>query len=295
MLGAQPDAQIGLVGLGLVGSALARRLRGAGYRVHGYDKRNEANVEADKLGVAVASDVSQIARENKLIVLSLLTSEDRRALLWGEQSMASALQPDTTILDTTTGRPDDIVEDSVRLAGQGVRLVDVCLSGSSQVVEEGRALALVGDSEGNAMYTDVLRAISKRQYFIGGPGQGNRMKLIVNLVFGLHRAVLAEALGLAARGGFDLDQTLDILKEGETYSVAMDTKGPRMISRTYTPAVARLAQHAKDVDLILEYGRSIGAPTPLSLSHQVLLHRLVEAGFGDLDNAAIFEAYAVDT
>lgn len=295
MLGIQPEAQIGLVGLGLVGSALARRLCGAGYRVCGHDKRIEANANAEKLGVAVAADVSQIARENKLIVLSLLTSEDRRALLWGEQSMASALQPDTTILDTTTGRPDDIVEDAGRLADHGVRLVDVCLSGSSQVVEEGRALALVGDSERCAYYTDVLRAISKRHYFMGGPGQGNRMKLIVNLVFGLHRAVLAEALGLAARGGFDLDQTLDILKQGETYSIAMDTKGPKMIARRYTPAVARLAQHAKDVDLIIEYARTIGTPTPLSQSHQVLIHKLVESGIGELDNAAIFEAYAVDT
>lgn len=168
----------------------------------------------------------------------------------------------------------------------------MCLSGSSQVAAEGRALALVGDSEENAGYRDILAAFSKAQYYFGTPGQGNRVKLIVNLVFGLNRLVLAEALGLAAKSGFDLDLVLELLKEGETYSVVMDTKGPKMAAGVYEPAVARLAQHLKDVGLILEYAKEVGARVPLSEVNARLIQEVVDAGNGELDNAAIFKAYS---
>jgi len=167
----------------------------------------------------------------------------------------------------------------------------VCLSGSSQVIAEGRAVALVGDRKEQAVYRDILAAFSKAQYYFGTPGQGNRVKLIVNLVFGLNRLVLAEALGLAAKGGFDLGLVLELLKEGETYSVIMDTKGPKMVSGVYEPVVARLAQHLKDVRLIVEYAKKVGARVPLSEVNARLIQEVVDAGGGQLDNAAVFKAY----
>ncbi|MBX7256693.1 MAG: NAD(P)-dependent oxidoreductase [Candidatus Hydrogenedentes bacterium] len=282
---------VGLVGLGLVGRAMAKRLIEAGHRVHGYDIAEEARVRARDLGVRVVEDARVVAQTTKLILLSLMTSDDRKALCWGGQSFASSLQRDTLILDTTTGRPEDIREDHDRLAAQGVKLVDVCLSGSSQVIAEGRALALIGDREADATYADIVSCFSKAQYYFNNPGQGNRVKLIVNLVFGLNRLVLAEALGLASHAGFDLNAILDILRAGETYSVAMDTKGPKMIAGEYAPAVAKLAQHAKDVRLILAYAKTVGAQVPVSEVHVGLIEELVRNGSGDLDNAAIFKAY----
>jgi 3-hydroxyisobutyrate dehydrogenase-like beta-hydroxyacid dehydrogenase len=282
---------IGIVGLGLVGKAMAQRLIAHGYAVCGYDIAESACAAARGLGVDVRADAREVAACCDTILLSVMTSEDRRALLWGRQAMAEALRPNALILDTTTARPEDIAADHDRLAMQEVRLVDVCLSGSSQVIAEGRALALVGDREEGATYRDILAAFTKAQYYFDSPGQGNRVKLIVNLVFGLNRLVLAEALGLAAKGGFDLATILDILKQGETYSVAMDTKGPKMVSGIYEPAVARLAQHAKDVGLILEYARQVGARVPVSEAHAQLIQEAVAAGAGELDNAAIFMAY----
>lgn len=284
--------RLGIIGLGLVGSAMAERLLSAGYNVCGYDIAEPARERAQELGVEILSDARQVAEKVETILLSLMTSDDRRDLLWGDQAVAAVLKPGTLILDTTTGRPEDMLDDHARLAEQDVRLVDVCLSGSSQVAAEGRALALVGDSEENAGYRDILAAFSKAQYYFGTPGQGNRVKLIVNLVFGLNRLVLAEALGLAAKSGFDLDLVLELLKEGETYSVVMDTKGPKMAAGVYEPAVARLAQHLKDVGLILEYAKEVGARVPLSEVNARLIQEVVDAGNGELDNAAIFKAYS---
>ena len=282
---------IGLIGLGLMGRAMASRLLAAGHRVLGYDISGDARAQAANLGVAVQESAAEVARGTRLILLSLLTSDNRRALLWGVHALSKALQPGTVILDTTTGKPEDIEEDSARLADAETRLVDVCMSGSSQVMQEGRAIALIGDSEENADYGEVLGLLSKARHYFGKPGQGNRVKLIVNLVFGLNRLVLAEALGLAEKAGFDLNAILEILRSGETYSVAMDTKGPKMVSGVYEPAVARLGQHAKDVRLILDYARQVGANVPVTETHAQIIDALVREGWGDLDNAAIFKAY----
>ncbi len=284
--------EIGLIGLGLMGQAMAERLLGAGHRVCGYDLRPEACAEARALGVEILEDVRDAGPRCSFILLSLLNSDNRRELLWGPQRLTETLRPGTILLDSTTGRPEDIEEDHARLAAQGVRLVDICLSGSSQVLREGRSLALIGGRRDEAPYAELLAAFSKTQYYFDAPGQGNRVKLIVNLVFGLNRLVLAEALGLAERAGFDLGLILEILKAGETYSVAMDTKGPKMISGTYAPAVARLGQHAKDVHLILDYARRVGARVPVSEVHAQLIDDLLRGGWGELDNAAIFKAYA---
>jgi len=283
--------QIGIIGLGLVGNAIAGRLLAAGHTVYGYDIADAACSNAKSKGVQVQTSAAEVVAHTQTLLLCLMTSEDRRALLWGDQNLASVLQPGTMILDVSTSRPEDIVEDVQRLAPINVRLIDVCLSGSSEVIANGQALALIGDTEQGASYRDMLRVFTKAQYFFGKPGEGNRMKLIVNMAFGLNRLVLAETLGVAAKAGFDLNTVLEVLKSGETYSSCMDTKGSKMITGNYEPPAARLAQHAKDVNLILELAQTVGARTPVSALHAQLLQELVEAGAGSLDNAAIYKAF----
>lgn len=282
---------VGIIGLGLVGRAMASRLIAARYRVLGYDISPAACEAAATLGVTLLEDAASVARATDTILLSLLTSVDRQTLCWGTQELASALTPGSVILDITTAHPDDLVEDAGRLAKQQVRLIDVCLSGSSQVIAAGNALALIGGTEAEADYEWAVRPFTKSRHYFDSPGAGNRVKLIVNLVFGLHRLVLAEALGLARCGGFDLSKILEVLRAGETYSVAMDTKGPAMIRGLYEPAIAKLSQHAKDVHLICEYARSVQAMTPLSDLHRELIDSLVSLGLGELDNAAIYKAF----
>jgi len=279
-----------------MGRAMAGRFIAAGHAVCGYDRREEACREAAALGVEILPDAQAVAKAASPVFLSLLTSQQRHELLWGAQAMAGALERGALLLDTTTGRPEDTVADAQRLDAHGVRLVDVSVSGSSQTVAEGRAVAIIGDTEaGAARYAHLIATFCKAQFCMGAPGQGNRVKLIVNLVMGLNRLVLAEALALAEKGGFDLRVVLDILRAGDSHSVAMDTKGPKMVAGSYEPVAARLAQHAKDVDLILQYAETVGADVPVTALHAEMLRRALERGVGELDNAAIFEAYRLWT
>jgi 3-hydroxyisobutyrate dehydrogenase-like beta-hydroxyacid dehydrogenase len=116
------------------------------------------------------------------------------------------------------------------------------------------------------------------------------MKLVVNLILGLNRAVLAEGLSLAEALGLDPQRVLEILRASAAYSKVMDTKGQKMLTRDYEPQ-ARLSQHLKDVRLILETGGRTGAALPLSLLHRELLERAEAAGLGDADNSAVIEVF----
>lgn len=281
----------GLIGLGLLGKAIAGRLLGAGIRVTGFDVSESAREEARKMGVVIADDHHAVATAGDVIFLSLPASEIRQELLWGSGQLAGSLNEGSLLLDTTTGRPEDTEADWARLNAMQVDFVDVCVLASSAQVSRGEAVLLVGDSESRAGgYAPLLEAFARQVFYLGKAGDGSRMKLVANQVLGLNRLVLAEALGLAERCGLDLGKTLEVLQSGPAASQVMFTKGARMIAGDFVPE-ARLAQHAKDVGLILEMGESCGARLPVSALHQQVLEQLIDAGLGGLDNSAVVTAF----
>jgi len=282
---------VGLIGLGLLGKAIAGRLLRGGYAVAGCDPNPDARAAAAEMGVAVAAGHGAVAASCGVILLSLPNSEIRRELLWGAGGLAAALSEGTLLLDTTTGRPEDTVSDWEKLGDRQVDLVDVCVLASSRQTEAGEAILLVGDAESRAAgYAPLLATFSKQQFYLGKPGDGSRMKLVANQVLGLNRLVLAEALGLAEKCGLDLEKTLEVLQSGPAASQVMVTKGSRMIAGDFAPD-ARLAQHAKDVGLILAMGEACRAELPVSKLHQEVLARLIDQGHGGDDNAAVAKAF----
>ena len=116
------------------------------------------------------------------------------------------------------------------------------------------------------------------------------MKLIVNLALGLNRAVLAEALALAEHANVDPRLALEVLRNSPAFSAQMDSKGEKMIARDYHTQ-ARLSQHLKDVELILQLGKKTSCPLPLSDQHRTLLQQAIDLGLADQDNSAIIEAW----
>jgi 3-hydroxyisobutyrate dehydrogenase-like beta-hydroxyacid dehydrogenase len=146
-----------------------------------------------------------------------------------------------------------------------------------------------GAEEAFARSRDLLEAFANRVFHVGPVGNSSKMKLATDLVLGLNRAALAEGLAFAASLGLDLEQTLGILRESVAYSRIMDTKGHKMVSGDFRPQ-ARLSEHLKDVRLICELGKELGAQLPLSQAHQALMEQAEAAGLGGLDNSAIIKA-----
>jgi 3-hydroxyisobutyrate dehydrogenase-like beta-hydroxyacid dehydrogenase len=177
------------------------------------------------------------------------------------------------------------------LAARGIGYIDATVLGSSAQVREGQGIVIAGgESADVATAEELIRCFAARWFHVGPCGSGAKMKLAVNLVLGLNRAALAEGLAFAGKLGFQPELTLEILRSGAAYSQVMDAKGTKMILRDFTPQ-ARLAQHLKDVSLVEESARRIGARVPLTARHRQLLEQLVATGHGEEDNAAIIRAF----
>ena len=278
---------IGLIGVGLVGTALAERLLAAGCNVIGFDLNQDSLRNLQAVGGQPATNASAVFATASTIFLSLPTSAIASQLL----AEVSDLIPQKTIIDTTTGEPAETQEIGQSLAARGARYLDATIAGSSAQVRSAEAIVMVGgDANTVADCRHLLDTFSARVFHVGSWGAGARTKLVVNLVLGLHRAVLAEALCFAERTGVDPQLALEILRAGPAYSRVMDTKAKKMLDGDFEPQ-ARLSQHLKDVRLILASGSVHQAQLPLSSLHLQLLEHLDREGFGALDNSAIIKAF----
>lgn len=278
----------GLIGLGLMGEAIAVRLRSAGHGVLGFDIQPRCGDRLAALGGDVATEAGLVLEACDIVLLSVPNHRDVQAIL---AENAERLRPGQLIVDTTTGAPETAVEIAAMLAERGVAYLDATISGSSAHVRAGEVLWMVGGEQADFdRCADLFRCIGREAIYTGPTGSGSKMKLVTNLVLGLNRAALAEGLALAGRMDLDPAQTLAVFRASAAYSRIMDSKGEKMIEGDFTP-VARLSQHLKDVNLILEAGSAVGARLPLSQTHLELLIEAEASGLGPLDNSAIFQVY----
>jgi 3-hydroxyisobutyrate dehydrogenase-like beta-hydroxyacid dehydrogenase len=282
----EPPQRIGMIGLGLLGAALAERMRQAGYALTGFDLSADRLAEFENLG-GQAATIEQIAGES-VIVLCLPDSNVVRTVI---DELKPALPAGALIIDATTGDPAATAAIASELARRQVGYVDATVGGSSQQVRDGQAIVMAGGERTDVQRAAEIIATWGQQWFHLGPaGSGARMKLVLNLALGLQRAVLAEALSLAEKNGIDSAAALEIMKASPAYATCMDTKGPKMLARDFTPQ-ARLAQHHKDVQLIQQLATQSGASVPLTDVHKEILQRAIALGWGDADNSAILCAY----
>lgn len=282
------EPAVGLIGVGLLGTALAERFRASGLRVLGFDREPQRLEALEALGGTAARSAGEVVRGCPRIVLSLPTSAVVAAVL---REVKGEFRPGQVVIDTTTGAPGDAAEAGRLLAGLGVGYLDATISGSSQQVRGCDVVVMAGGEAANFdRCADLFATFARRAYHVGPCGAGSAMKLASNLVLGLNRAVLAEGLAFARALGLDPEMALAVFRDGAAYSRVMDTKGPKMIRGDFAPQ-ARLSQHLKDVRLILDEAARTGASTPLSALHRRLLEAVEQAGHGDLDNSAIVRAF----
>lgn len=284
-----PAQPLGIVGLGLLGSALAERALAAGIPVLGHDLDPARAASIAHPGFTPAPDAAAVFAACRRILLVLPHDGIVRDVL---RPIPPSLLEGRLVLDASTGDPEASVALSRELAGGGATYLDSTVSGSSNHVRRGEALFLVGgDADAFRAAEPLLTTLAGRALHVGGPGDGARMKLVTNLVLGLNRAALAEGLAFASATGLDPARTLDVLLQSPACSRIMDTKGPRMVAQDFAPE-ARLSQHLKDVRLILAAAAAAGQETPLSRAHAAWLERAESLGLGPLDNSALILALA---
>jgi 3-hydroxyisobutyrate dehydrogenase-like beta-hydroxyacid dehydrogenase len=268
-----------------MGSAIAGRLIEYGFQVYVWNR------SPDKVLPYVNQDM--VWSDNPFVqcdrvIVSLYSSDIVKEVL---ETMKRAIRQGQSIIDTTTGAPEDSQRLGKSYASQGVFYLDAPVSGSSEQTRRGEATVMVGgDVQAFEANADLWPVLGRRVFFVGGVGNAAKMKLVSNLVLGLNRAALAEGLAFAESIGVSPSAALEVLKESAAYSKVMDVKGEKMISREFT-AAAKLSQHLKDVRLINDSAYRNKLELPLSKAHQQVLSQAEADGLGELDNCSIIEVY----
>jgi 3-hydroxyisobutyrate dehydrogenase-like beta-hydroxyacid dehydrogenase len=281
---------IGLIGIGLVGTALAENLLAAGYEVIGFARSEASRAKLARLGGRAAAGPAQVAAEAARVLLSLPDSDVVEEVVLGPGGLLGGSSKVRLILDTTTGEPERTEALARRLRERGIQLLDAPISGSSQQIRQREGVFLVGgDRAAYEACLDLITCLSEKYYHLGASGAGARAKLASNLILGLNRLVLAEGLIFAERLGLDLPAFLAMLKTTPAYSCAMDVKGQKMLQGDFTPQ-SKVSQHHKDLRIILEYAERAGQELPLTALHARLLEQLMAAGEGELDTSAVLLA-----
>ncbi|MHC4460633.1 MAG: NAD(P)-dependent oxidoreductase [Planctomycetota bacterium] len=280
-------SKIGLIGIGLVGTAIAERLLASEFDVVGFDIDSAKCRHLKKLDAKAVSSPAEVTNEADRVVLSLPDTEIVREVVEGPEGILEAKTSPTYIIDTTTGDPEETAALAQRLAERGIDFLDATISGSSRQVGDRQAVFMVGgDKAAFESCTDIFNTLTEKVFYLGPSGNGSKAKLASNLILGLNRLALAEGLVFASKLGLELKAFLELLKVSPAYSAAMDTKGKKMLNGDFTPE-SRIRQHHKDVSLILKYAEMAGQELPLSKVHLDVLEKAIEEGDGDLDNAAV--------
>ena len=275
--------EIGLFGLGLIGRALATRLISDDHHVFGFDPSAEASEAFIDTGgtVVAAGDVWGYKT-----VLSAVFDTTQLATIIDTATPGTG----ATLISTSTCDPDLMPDLADRARAKQITLIEAPLSGTSKDLRDGNAVFLLGGNQNacNAQ-SELFSCLGRAHYYQGAIGQGNRAKLAINLVLGLNRAALAEGLVLANAIGLNQDAFLTLLQDSAAASAVMASKGPLMVTRDFRP-LGRLAQSAKDFDLIRQIGGKNGQHLPFAQTYQELVDNGVNEGEGDLDNSAVMLA-----
>ena len=276
--------RIGVVGLGVMGSAMASNLLAAGHDVLGFDL-DPGKVAAFAEGGGTAADsTGSLAAGADLVVLSLPTIS---ALADVADEIAANARDGLTCLEAGTFPLEAKLAARQVLSAAGVDLLDTPLSGTGlQAADATLVVFASGSRDGYDRARPVFDAIGRSTHYLGEFGNGSKMKYIANLLVAVHGLAAAEAHALGIAAGLDPALVQEVMEDGVGSSKIFEIRGPMMVADDY-PAAARLDILLKDAGIIQDFARTIGAPTPLLDAALPVYRESSEAGLGDLDAAAL--------
>lgn len=283
---------VGLLGIGLVGRAVARLLIDAGYEVVGYAPSSGSRDALRELGGRPVASVADVGRAAGLVILAVFNTDQVEQVVEGADGVLSVAPPagqQRVIVNLSTCEPNRIAALDKRLRGRAVFL-EMPISGAATQIDKGEGVGLIGGETGDIDAVDpILAIVCPRRYRLGAVGAGATAKLAINLILGLNRAAMAEGIAFAETLGLEPRAFLDVARNSAAYSQVMDVKGRKMVERDYKP-VSKVAQTLKDFTIMRAYAHDAGQALPFADAYVAMMENCVKAGEADLDNAALIEA-----
>jgi L-threonate 2-dehydrogenase len=281
------DKIVGIVGLGIMGGAIARNLVERGWNVIGFDINPARNEELGQAGVEIAFNVTQLAHHAPVIMTSLPTPAAVRDVA---MEIANSGEPSRTVLELSTLSLADKLDFEAILGKVGHIALDCPLSGTgAQAKTRDLVVYASGDSSAIAECNDLFADFAKQSADLGRYGNGSRMKFVANHLVAINNVATAEAMTLAELAGLDPKMVVEMVGPGAGGSRIFQLRAPMMVERVYEPATMKVSTWRKDMAIIAEFAHCVGCTTPLFELTQSVYSEALAMGFGDQDTAAVFE------
>jgi putative dehydrogenase len=276
---------VGMIGLGIMGSAMSANLIRAGFRVVGFDVLVDRRNGHKRMGGTPVRSCREVAKISSVIVTSLPSSE---ALLDTAATFHPSSQSNQIVIETST-LPIPVKEEARKLlAARGVTLLDCPLSGTGA---QARAKDLIvyasGDPKAYHRTAPVLEGFARAHYYIGAFGAGSKMKFVANLLVAIHNVAAAEAIVLAMKSGLDPAVVLKVITDGAGNSRMLQVRGPMMVRGDYSPATMKVQIWQKDMTTIGDFARKLECPTPLLSACAPIYTAALAMGLGSADTASV--------
>jgi 3-hydroxyisobutyrate dehydrogenase-like beta-hydroxyacid dehydrogenase len=285
-------AVVGIVGLGLLGHAIASRLIAAGHRVVGHDVVADRVAAVVALGGKGASSASQVAAGAEAVCTVLPSLAVVEHAILGPGGVLAGSAPGQPVIQMSTISPALTERLASAAAERGRAFLDCPVSGTSAQVARGEGILMVGGDR--ALYErwrPVLESILPRSFHVGSPGQAMLLKLVANLLIAVHSAAAAEALALARKGGLDPARALAVLAASAATSRMLEVRGPLVVRDEFPPQM-KLDLFMKDLRLIQDAARAAGAAVPLADTAERLYAEAMAGGHGGEDLSVVARVLA---
>ncbi|MGA2827279.1 MAG: NAD(P)-dependent oxidoreductase [Streptosporangiaceae bacterium] len=289
--------RVGWLGLGAMGAPMAACLAGAGHEVIGYDVAPERVGALAAAGGRAAESIAAAVQTADVVAIMVATPGQLEQALFadggaiGTEGRAGGLPAGTTVMIMATVGPEAVVSAAARLGERGVAVVDAPVSGGVTRAADGDLLIMVsGTGRAIARVRPLLDVLARRAPVVGpSPGDGQRMKLVNQLLCGVHIAAAAEALAFAESLGLEAEQCWQVLRDGAAASFMFDDRGARMVAGEFGEVRSAMDIFVKDMGLVGAAAEEAGALIPLAAAARELYGRGHDLGLGRLDDSALIE------
>ncbi len=286
--------EVGVIGLGNMGSAFATNLLARGYKVHVYNRTQQKATPLKEKGAIVHSTPKELGSSVEVVITSLTDQNAIDQVAHGSDGFLSGLKQGALWIDMSTIDPDASIRHHREARERGIQRLDAPVSGGPGQASKGEVMVLIGGSEDLfKRYQSFLNELGKTVVYLGPDGSGHKMKLVVNMYMGLIANSFSEALVLSKKFGFQPKTFVETINKTNHKNGFTETKGPKVAEGKFDPTFS-LNNLLKDLRLAHEQAKKNSATLPLGEASLEKYTRASNSGLGQKDFSAIAQEIAKD-
>ncbi|MDV6378326.1 2-hydroxy-3-oxopropionate reductase [Sporosarcina sp. GW1-11] len=283
--------KIGFIGLGIMGRPMVLNILHAGFNVKAFDLSEEARKVVADAGAVEALTPGEAAVDSDIVITMLPNAAIVRDVLFGANGISNTLRPGAIVIDMSSVSPADSVFCANELKQLGIGFMDAPVSGGEPKAIDGTLAIMVGGEETDIeKVRPVLQAMAADVTHVGGHGSGSTTKLANQILVNVTIAAMSEAVVLASKAGVDIEKMYEAIRGGLAGSAVLDAKIPLILERNFK-AGGRIDINMKDLTNVVQAGRDIGVPMPLTTDVLEMFHALKVDGKVADDHVGLIQYY----